>query len=392
MTLEEIKKQEEMYVMHTYNRFPIALERGKGAVLWDSEGRSYIDMTSGIGVNSLGHQNKALLAAVNGQAEKLLHACNLYYTEPMVRAARSLICSTGMGKVFFANSGAEANEGMIKLARKYSFDKYGEGRSRIITLKQSFHGRTVTTLKATGQDKFHQYFFPFTEGFDYVTPGNIEEMEEKLDDSVCAVMLELIQGEGGVLPLDQEFVKETEKICRKKDILLLIDEVQTGIGRTGTLFCYEQYGISPDVVSAAKGLGGGLPIGAVIASEKCGDVLGAGTHGTTFGGNPLCCAAADTVLSIINTPQFLNSVKEKGRYLKQAILNLGSEQIKEVRGMGLILGIAVEPEKRAGLTAALMEKGVLVLTAGEDTIRLLPPLVITKEEIDRAVEAMKKVF
>ena len=212
MTLEEIKKQEEMYVMHTYNRFPIALERGKGAVLWDSEGRSYIDMTSGIGVNSLGHQNKALLAAVNGQAEKLLHACNLYYTEPMVRAARSLICSTGMGKVFFANSGAEANEGMIKLARKYSFDKYGEGRSRIITLKQSFHGRTVTTLKATGQDKFHQYFFPFTEGFDYVTPGNIEEMEEKLDDSVCAVMLELIQGEGGVLPLDQEFVKETEKI------------------------------------------------------------------------------------------------------------------------------------------------------------------------------------
>ena len=187
-------------------------------------------------------------------------------------------------------------------------------------------------------------------------------------------------------------MKETEKICRKKDILLLIDEVQTGIGRTGTLFCYEQYGISPDVVSAAKGLGGGLPIGAVIASEKCGDVLGAGTHGTTFGGNPLCCAAADTVLSIINTPQFLNSVKEKGRYLKQAILNLGSEQIKEVRGMGLILGIAVEPEKRAGLTAALMEKGVLVLTAGEDTIRLLPPLVITKEEIDRAVEAMKEVF
>ena len=227
---------------------------------------------------------------------------------------------------------------------------------------------------------------------DYETTGTMKEMEEKLDDSVCAVMLELIQGEGGVLPLDQEFVKETEKICREKDILLLIDEVQTGIGRTGTLFCYEQYGISPDVVSAAKGLGGGLPIGAVIASEKCGDVLGAGTHGTTFGGNPLCCAAADTVLSIINTPQFLNSVKEKGRYLKQAILNLGSKQIKEVRGMGLILGIAVEPEKRAGLTAALMEKGVLVLTAGEDTIRLLPPLVITKEEIDRAVEAMKEVF
>ena len=392
MTLEEIKKQEEMYVMHTYNRFPIALERGKGAVLWDSEGRSYIDMTSGIGVNSLGHQNKALLAAVNGQAEKLLHACNLYYTEPMVRAARSLICSTGMGKVFFANSGAEANEGMIKLARKYSFDKYGEGRSRIITLKQSFHGRTVTTLKATGQDKFHQYFFPFTEGFDYVTPGNIEEMEEKLDDSVCAVMLELIQGEGGVLPLDQEFVKETEKICRKKDILLLIDEVQTGIGRTGTLFCYEQYGVKPDVVSMAKGLGGGVPVGAVMASEICADVLGAGTHGTTFGGNPFCCAAARTVLSVVNKPEFLKEVQRKGEYLKNAILAIGSDKIKTVRGMGLMLGIVVDKESRTGMVNRLLEKGFLALTAGEETIRLLPPLVISYEEMDSAVAVMKEVF
>ena len=392
MTYEEIKQQEETYLMHTYDRFPIALERGDGATLWDSEGRSYIDMTSGIGVNSLGHHNPVLLEAINGQAEKLLHACNLYYTEPMVQVAKNLVCATGMGKVFFANSGAEANEGMIKLARKYSFDKYGEGRSRIITLKQSFHGRTVTTLKATGQDKFHQYFFPFTEGFDYVTPGNMEEMTEKLDDSVCGVMMEMIQGEGGVLPLDPEFVKQTAAICKEKDILLLIDEVQTGIGRTGTLFCYEQYGIQPDVVAMAKGLGGGVPIGAVMASKKCADVLGAGTHGTTFGGNPLCCAAAEAVLSIVNTPEFLASVKEKGEYLKEQILGMNSDLVKGVRGMGLMLGIAVDPEKRAGLVDSLMEKGVLVLTAGADTIRLLPPLVITREEMDTAIQAMKEVF
>ncbi len=392
MTYEEIKQQEETYLMHTYGRFPIALERGDGATLWDSEGRSYIDMTSGIGVNSLGHHNKALLEAINGQAEKLLHACNLYYTEPMVKVAKSLVCATGMGKVFFANSGAEANEGMIKLARKYSFDKYGEGRSRILTLKQSFHGRTVTTLKATGQDKFHQYFFPFTEGFDYVTPGNMEEMTEKLDDSVCGVMMEMIQGEGGVLPLDPEFVKQTAAICKEKDILLLVDEVQTGIGRTGSLFCYEQYGIQPDVVAMAKGLGGGVPIGAVMASKKCADVLGAGTHGTTFGGNPLCCAAAEAVLSTVNTPEFLASVKEKGEYLKEQILGMNSDLVKGVRGMGLMLGIAVDPEKRAGLVHSLMEKGVLVLTAGADTIRLLPPLVITREEMDTAIQAMKEVF
>lgn len=392
MTFEEIKQDEETYLMHTYGRFPIALERGDGATLWDSEGRSYIDMTSGIGVNSLGHHNPALLEAINGQAEKLLHACNLYYTEPMVQVAKSLVCATGMGKVFFANSGAEANEGMIKVARKYSFDKYGEGRSRIITLKQSFHGRTVTTLKATGQEKFHQYFFPFTEGFDYVTPGNMEEMKEKLDDSVCGVMMEMIQGEGGVLPLDPEFVKQTAAICKEKDILLLIDEVQTGIGRTGSLFCYEQYGIEPDVVTMAKGLGGGVPIGAVMASRKCADVLGAGTHGTTFGGNPLCCAAAKAVLSTVNTPEFLASVKEKGEYLKEQILGMNSNLVKGVRGMGLMLGIAVDPEKRADLVASLMEKGVLVLTAGTDTIRLLPPLVITRKEMDTAIQAMREVF
>ena len=392
MTYQELKDEEQLYLMHTYGRFPAALDHGKGATLWDTDGKKYIDLTSGIGVSSLGHDNEALVSALNEQAHKLLHASNLYLTEPMVQVAKELVTSCGMGKIFFSNSGAEANEGMIKLARKYSYDKYGEGRNKIITLKQSFHGRTVTTLKATGQEKFHQYFYPFTEGFDYAAANDIEELKEKADDSVCAVMIELIQGEGGVLPLDKEYVQQAAEFCRAKDILFLIDEVQTGIGRTGSLFCYEQYGVKPDVVSMAKGLGGGVPVGAVMASEICADVLGAGTHGTTFGGNPFCCAAARTVLSVVNKPEFLKEVQRKGEYLKNAILAIGSDKIKTVRGMGLMLGIVVDKESRTGMVNRLLEKGVLALTAGEETIRLLPPLVISYEEMDSAVAVMKEVF
>lgn len=392
MTYQELKDEEQLYLMHTYGRFPAALDHGKGATLWDTDGKKYIDLTSGIGVSSLGHDNEALVSALNEQAHKLLHASNLYLTEPMVQVAKELVTSCGMGKIFFSNSGAEANEGMIKLARKYSYDKYGEGRNKIITLKQSFHGRTVTTLKATGQEKFHQYFYPFTEGFDYAAANDIEELKDKADDSVCAVMIELIQGEGGVLPLDKEYVQQAAEFCRAKDILFLIDEVQTGIGRTGSLFCYEQYGVKPDVVSMAKGLGGGVPVGAVMASEICADVLGAGTHGTTFGGNPFCCAAARTVLSVVNKPEFLKEVQRKGDYLKNAILAIGSDKIKTVRGMGLMLGIVVDKESRTGMVNRLLEKGVLALTAGEETIRLLPPLVISYEEMDSAVAVMKEVF
>ena len=392
MTFEEIKQGEETYIMHTYGRFPIALDHGKGATLWDTDGKKYIDLTSGIGVNSLGHDNEALTTAVSEQAHKLMHACNLYYTEPMVQAAKKLVDAAGMGKIFFANSGAEANEGMIKLARKYSFDKYGEGRNKIITLKQSFHGRTVTTLKATGQDKFHQYFFPFTEGFDYAAANDIEDMKRKIDDTTCAVMMEMIQGEGGVLPLDKEFVQGVAKYCKENDILLIVDEVQTGIGRCGSLFAYEQYGIVPDIVTMAKGLGGGLPIGGVLAAKSCADVMGPGTHGSTFGGNPVSAASANVVLDTVLKPEFLKEVEEKGTYIKEKVLGFHSPAVKNVRGMGLMLGIIVDPEKRAGYVAKLMEQGVLVLTAGTDAIRLLPPLVITYEEIDQALEAMKGVF
>ena len=393
MTYQELKAEENKYVMNTYGRFPIALDHGEGATLWDIEGKKYIDLASGIGVNCMGYNNPAIVDAITNQAHKLTHVSNLFTTEPMVQVAKKLVEKTHLnGKVFFANSGAEANEGAIKLARKYSFDKYGEGRYKIVTLVNSFHGRTVTTLKATGQDRFHNYFFPFTEGFDYAAANDFDSVRHKADEMTCAVMMELVQGEGGVLPLDKEFVQQVEAFCRERDILLIIDEVQTGIGRTGSLFCFQQYGIRPDVVTMAKGLGGGVPIGAVLAAESCSNVLTPGTHATTFGGTPLVCAAANAVLDTVGDGQFLAQVKEKGEYLKSGILSIGSPNILGLRGMGLMLGIIVEDGKHAAYANKLIEKGVLALTAGKNAVRLLPPLTISKEEMDEALTIMKEVF
>ena len=393
MTYQELKAEENKYVMNTYGRFPIALDHGEGATLWDIEGKKYIDLASGIGVNCMGYNNPAIVDAITNQAHKLTHVSNLFTTEPMVQVAKKLVEKTHLnGKVFFANSGAEANEGAIKLARKYSFDKYGEGRYKIVTLVNSFHGRTVTTLKATGQDRFHNYFFPFTEGFDYAAANDFDSVRHKADEMTCAVMMELVQGEGGVLPLDKEFVQQVEAFCRERDILLIIDEVQTGIGRTGSLFCFQQYGIRPDVVTMAKGLGGGVPIGAVLAAESCSNVLTPGTHATTFGGTPLVCAAANAVLDTVGDGQFLTQVKEKGEYLKNGILSIGSPNILGVRGMGLMLAIIVEDGKHAAYANKLIEKGVLALTAGKNAVRLLPPLTISREEMDEALTIMKEVF
>lgn len=392
MTYHELKEQESQYVMNTYGRFDIALDHGNGAQLWDVEGKRYIDLTSGIGVCCLGYNNEKIIDAITTQAHKLMHVSNLFTTEPMVQAAKTLCTQTGMSKVFFSNSGAESNEGMIKLARKYSYDKYGEGRAEIVTLYNSFHGRTITTLKATGQDKFHQYFFPFTEGFAYANANDIDSVKAAVNGHTCAIMMELIQGEGGVLPLDPDFVHQVEALCRENDLLLLIDEVQTGIGRTGSLFCFQQYGIKPDVVSMAKGLGGGVPIGAVMAADTCDTVLGPGTHATTFGGTPMICAAANAVLSEVTQPEFLKSVTEKGEYLKAKILGFGSDKVKDVRGMGLMLGIVVDADARAALVKEIMDAGVLVLTAGTNAIRLLPPLSISYEEMDEALAVMQKVF
>ena len=387
-----LKNDENTYLMQAYARYNVAFVKGEGATLWDIEGKKYIDLSSGIGVCSLGYGNKKITEAITNQSKNLMHISNLFYTEPVVTCAKKLVENSHFKKAFFANSGAEANECAIKIARKYSTDNYGTHRTKIITLNNSFHGRTITTLSATGQDKFHKYFYPFTNGFAYVNANAIEQLSVWADETTCAIMIELIQGEGGVLPLDKEYVQSVYNLCKERDILLIVDEVQTGIGRTGKLFCFENYDIKPNIVSLAKGLGGGLPIGAVLADEKCKNVITAGTHGTTFGGNPLATVCANVVLDEVINDEFLNEVCKKGEYIRNKIKEFGTREIKEIRGIGLMIGLCVGEGKQAEYAKKLIENGVIVLTAGKDTIRLLPPLTITYEEIDTALEIMKGVF
>lgn len=390
MTSNEIKALTGQYIMNTYGRFPVAVDHGQGATLYDPEGNAYIDFASGIGVTDLGYGYQPWVDAIAAQAKKLGHASNLLYTEPPAKLAEILCKRTGESCVFFANGGGEANEGMIKLARKYSFDKYGKGRATIITLNNSFHGRTITTLTATGQEVFHNYFFPFTEGFRYADANDLSALEAAGDD-VCAVMMELVQGEGGVLPLDKEYVQAVAKLCEERDWLLLVDEVQTGVGRTGSLFAFQQYGILPDVASFAKGIAGGLPMSGILASVKCRDVLGPGTHATTFGANPVCAAAGLVVQETLND-EFLAEVKAKGDYLRQGIETLDLPCFGRTRGMGLMIGIEVKEGFNKGeIAGMLIENGLLVLTAGPG-MRLLPPLVITKEEMDTGLDIMKKAL
>ena len=391
MTSEAIKGLTHQHIMNTYGRFPVALDHGEGATLYDPEGRAYIDFTSGIGVTALGYGNPLWAEAVAYQAKKLNHVSNLFYTEPPARLAEVLCQRTGASAVFFANGGGEANEGLIKLARKYSFDKYGQGRSTIITLQNSFHGRTITTLKATGQDVFHNYFFPFTEGFRYAPANDLEALRAQDRGDVCAVMVELVQGEGGVLPLDKGYVKAVEALCAEKDWLLLVDEVQTGVGRTGTLFAFQQYDVLPDVVSFAKGIAGGLPMSGIMANEKCKDVLGPGMHATTFGANPVC-AAAGLVVQETLSDGFLKEVQEKGEYLRKGIEALNLPCFGKTRGLGLMIGVEVrEGWTNKDIVGKLIENGLLILTAGPG-MRLLPPLVITKDEMDKGLDIMKKTL
>lgn len=380
-----LSTRDKEYVANTYGRFPVAIKEGKGSLCKDFDGKEYIDFSSGIGVNSLGFCNDGWVSAVTKQLTTLQHISNLYYTEPCVNAAELLCKKTGMKKVFFSNSGAESNEGAIKCARKYSYMKYGEGRNKVITLVNSFHGRTVTTLAATGQEVFHKYFFPFTEGFEYVPANDIEALEKSLDGSVCAVMMELIQGEGGVMPLDKTYVKEVEALCKEKDIILIVDEVQTGVGRTGKLFCFQNYDITPDVVTTAKGIGGGLPLGCVMFSEKTENVLTAGDHATTFGGNPVATAGAEYILKTMDET-FLDEVKAKGEYMREKILKM--PHVVGIDGLGLMMGIRLDEDKvSAEVVKKGIEKGVLLLTA-KAKVRLLPPLNITYDEIDRGLEAL----
>lgn len=382
------KEKDLKYIMHTYGRYDVALAKGKGAVAYDEDGKRYIDVASGIGVNSLGFCDDGWVKAVTEQASTIQHMSNYFYCEQASTLAERLCTLTGLSKVCFGNSGAEANECAIKIARKYSFDKYGKGRNEIITLKNSFHGRTVTTLAATGQDVFHNYFFPFTEGFKYVDAEDMDALKNAVSDKTCAVMFEVIQGEGGVNILDKAYVQELVSYCQSRDILVIIDEVQTGVGRTGKLFAHQNYEVLPDLMTVAKGIGGGLPIGLCMCGEKLKDVMSPSTHGTTFGANPVVCAGANYVLDRVTTDGFLDEVEQKGAYLEEKLLSLDS--VKSVRRMGLMVGIEIE-ENAHDIAVKCVENGLIIITA-KDLLRMLPPLVITKDEIDEAVQILDKTL
>ena len=378
----------ENSLMNNYAPLSPVIEKGEGVKLYDTTGKEYIDFTSGIGVNCLGYNHPKWVSAISNQAKKLQHCSNIFLNPVTVELSNKLTKAAN----FFANSGAEANEGAIKLARKYSFDKYGEGRATVLTLKQSFHGRTITTLMATGQDKFHKYFMPFTEGFDYTPANDIEEFKKHLTDDVCAVMMEAVQGEGGVHPLNKDFVQEVCKICNEKDILIIFDEVQAGMARTGKLFGFEHFHIKADIVSMAKGLGAGLPIGAVLCNEKAANTFKPGDHGSTFGGNPVVCAGALVVLDELCNEESFKAISKKSEIIKNRINEAKLENVVEVRGLGLMLGIEIKEGTSADVQKAAMEKGLFVLTAGPKVVRLLPPLVISEEDLQKGLDILISVL
>lgn len=386
MTFEQVKSQDQAYILHTYGRVDAALVKGRNARAWDVDGKEYIDFTAGIGVNALGYCDPEWSAAVAGQAEKIQHMCNYYYCPENTALAQELSQASGMAKAFFCNSGAEANECAVKIARKYGEKR---GAYRIVTLENSFHGRTLTTLAATGQEGFHREFLPLTEGFLYAQAGDLEGIQALLDGSVCAVMLEMVQGEGGVIPMDEGFVKGLAQLCREKDVLLLIDEVQTGIGRTGRFFAYQGYGVQPDVVTCAKGIAGGLPMGACLVSERLGDILQPGQNGSTFGGNPIASAAARVVVRRVSEPDFLQSVAEKGAYFREKLEAM--PQVEYVRGRGLMLGVKLKEKDAHDVLVQCAKAGLLILTAKE-LVRFLPPLTITQEDIDQGLAIFQQVL
>lgn len=388
MDNKKIKELDNENIMHTYGRYDVCLTKGKGVYAYDDNGKKYIDVSSGIGVNSLGYCDDGWVKAVSEQAGTIQHISNYYYNKVAGVLAEKLTKATGLSKVFFGNSGAEANECAIKVARKYSFDKYGKGRDHIITLVNSFHGRTIATLSATGQDVFHNYFFPFVDGFDNAIANDIESLKDTITDKTCAVMLETVQGEGGVNILDSEYLQQVRKICDEKDILLIVDEVQTGVCRTGKLYGYMHSGIKPDVVTSAKGLGGGLPIGICMVNDKLKDVMGPSTHGTTFGSNPVVCAGANYIIDTVNTPEFIEEINKKGAYFKEKIEKI--KGVKSVRQQGLMIGIEVEGNA-GDIAKKCTENGLLVITA-KTLLRMLPPLNIKYEEIDEALAILKKVM
>ena len=387
--MKDTKTIDAIYCASTYGRAPVVFERGEGARLWDDRGRSYIDFGSGIGVMSLGYGNRAWVKAVTEQAARLAHTSNLFYNEQTALLAGRLCLRTRFERVFFSNSGAEANECLIKTARKWAEDTKGPGEHPFVTLLNSFHGRTVTTVTATGQDAFHTSFGPFTPGFRYVPANDLEALRAQLEREDCSgFLVEIVQGEGGVRALDADYLKAAEALCREKNVLFCVDEVQTGNGRTGTWFAYEQFGLSPDLVSTAKGLGNGLPIGATLMGEKVSETLTPGSHGSTFGGNPVACAGALSVLAQIDDA-FLAEVRAKGKILREALCAMPN--VSDVSGLGLMIGFTVKNLKAADVKAKALEAGLVVLTA-KDRVRLLPPLAISRAELAEGLQKLALVL
>jgi len=392
--LQQIIGYDEAYYMPVFGkRVPLVVDHGRGVYLYGTDGKKYMDMIGGIAVNTLGHNNGKLVRAISSQARKVIHCCNYYYNEPQTMLAKKLVDMSFADKVFFANSGAEANEGAIKLARGY-WSKKGTPKPKIITAKMSFHGRTLATIAATGQEKFRAPFAPVMPGFDYVPFNDFEALKKAVDAQTGAIMLELIQGESGVHPADFDYIQAVRKFCTQNKILLIIDEVQTGVGRTGTFFAYEQYGIQPDIATLAKGLAGGVPIGAVLANQSAATGFGPGDHGSTFGGNPLACAAALAVLEEIESKGLLNNVNNINAYLVKKLNSIAkkTKKIAEVRGKGLLIGIELDSGSASDVKMKLFEKGFLVSSIGSNVIRLAPPLIISKFQIIKFISALQDVL
>lgn len=393
MPTEELREDADRYLMHTYARQPISIVRGRGSRVYDLEGREYVDFVAGVAVNVLGHGHPDLIAAIQKQSQHLLHASNLYYTEPQVKLAQALVEHSFAKKVFFCNSGAEANEAAIKLARRYGHEKHGPDRFEIITMLQSFHGRTMATLTATGQDKVQKGFEPLVPGFIHVPFNDLNAVEQAITPATAAVMLELVQGEGGVQVADQTFVKSLRDLCRQRDILFILDEVQTGMGRTGSLFAYEQFGIEPDIMTLAKGLGGGLPIGACLATDEVAAVFTPGTHASTFGGNPVACSAALAVMRVLTEGRLLAQSRAVGQHLAKSLLDLKERfpNVKDVRGMGLLQGLELTIDGKPVVTDCL-NRGLLINCTMDRVLRFVPPLVIAQRDIDRLIDVLADVL
>jgi len=393
MPTEELKDDAAKYLMQTYARQPLSIVRGRGARVYDMEGREYIDFVGGIAVNVLGHGHPDLVQAIQRQAAQLIHVSNLYYTEPQVKLAQMLVDHSCADRAFFCNSGAEANEAAIKLARRYGHEKHGPDRYEIITMKNSFHGRTLATITATGQDKVQKGFEPLVPGFTYAPFNDFGAIEQLVSTKTTAIMLEPVQGEGGVHVADEEYLKNLRAFCTERDILLIFDEVQTGMGRTGTLFAYQQLGVEPDIITLAKGLGGGVPIGACLAKDSVAACFTPGTHASTFGGNPLACAAALAVCRVLLEGRLLDQAKRMGDYLAKGLAECKDRHrvVRDVRGLGLLQGMEVDLDAKA-VVADCLARGLLVNATSERVLRFVPPLVITQRDIDKLIETLTAIF